>query len=280
MRWPSFSLARTLVVSMSPKPGSETDPKSEVAVSERLISVVIPMWNELEMLPRTIEAMSKQLDSLVKEGVVGNWELLFVDDASTDGCGELADEFSAADARIQVRHHVTNRKLGGSIRTGLAAASGDLVLYTDADLPFDPAEIRQALHLLDLYSADVVAAYRLQRKGEGPLRFFYSYIYNTLVNALLGLRIRDVNFAFKLARRWVIDSVQLKSEGSFIDAELLARARNEGAEIIQFGVDYFPRTRGVSTLSSPAVILKMLREMFSLGAELRRSTKNPANPAN
>jgi hypothetical protein len=69
--------------------------------------------------------------------------------------------------------------------------------------------------------------------------------------------------------------VQLKSEGSFIDAELLARARTQGAEIIQFGVDYFPRTRGVSTLSSPAVILKMLSEMLSLGAELRRSTKAP-----
>jgi glycosyltransferase involved in cell wall biosynthesis len=260
---------------MSPDPGSEIEKLPEVAVSQRLLSVVIPMWNELEMLPRTIAAMSKQLDALVADAVIGNWELLFVDDASTDGCGELADEFAASDPRIVVRHHLTNRKLGGSIRTGLAAASGDLVLYTDADLPFDPAEIRQALHLLDLYSADVVAAYRLQRKGEGPLRFFYSYLYNTLVNAVLGLRIRDVNFAFKLTRRWVVDSVQLKSEGSFIDAELLARARTQGAEIIQFGVDYFPRTRGVSTLSSPAVILKMLSEMLSLGAELRRSTKAP-----
>jgi len=252
---------------------------------KRVLSVVIPMWNEIEMLPRTISAMSKQLDSLVAEGVLGNWELLFVNDASTDGCGELADEFAAGDPRIVVRHHPSNRKLGGSIRTGLSSASGDLVLYTDADLPFDPAEIRQAVHLLDLYDADVVAAYRLQRKGEGPLRFFYSYMYNSLVNALLGLRIRDVNFAFKLTRRWVVDSVQLKSEGSFIDAELLARARKEGAEIIQFGVDYFPRTRGVSTLSSPSVILKMLRELFSLGAELRRNPATsakppgPANPA-
>lgn len=235
------------------------------------MSIVIPMWNELEMLPRTVAAMTVQLDRLVANGVLGNWELVVVDDASTDGCGELADKLAAADPRIVVCHHETNRKLGGSIRTGLAAATGEMVLYTDADLPFDPAEIRQAIHLLDLYEADLVAAYRLQRKGEGPLRFFYSYVYNTMVNTLLGLRIRDVNFAFKLTRRWILDSVQLQSEGSLIDAELLARARNEGAEIIQFGVDYFPRTRGVSTLSSPAVILTMMRELVALGSELRRT---------
>ncbi|MEI7888609.1 MAG: glycosyltransferase, partial [Actinomycetes bacterium] len=68
---------------MSPEPSFETDPNTEVAISERLITVVIPMWNELEMLPRTIEAMSKELDSLVEHGAAGNWELLFVDDAST-----------------------------------------------------------------------------------------------------------------------------------------------------------------------------------------------------
>ena len=257
---------------MSPDPARNPEVPADIP-SERVLSIVIPMWNELEMLPRTVTAMTVQLDRLVENGIIGNWELVVVDDASTDGCGELADELAAADPRIVVRHHLTNRTLGGSIRTGLAAASGELVLYTDADLPFDPAEIRQAIHLLDLYEADVVAAYRLQRKGEGPLRFFYSYVYNTMVNTLLGLRIRDVNFAFKLTRHWILDSVELQSEGSLIDAELLARARNEGAEIIQFGVDYFPRTRGVSTLSSPAVILTMIRELFALGSELRHAPK-------
>jgi glycosyltransferase involved in cell wall biosynthesis len=258
---------------MSPDPARHPEVPADVA-STRVLSVVIPMWNELEMLPRTVSAMTEQLDRLVEHGVLGNFELVVVDDASTDGCGELADKLAAADPRIVVRHHTVNRKLGGSIRTGLAAASGELVLYTDADLPFDPAEIRQAIHLLDLYEADLVAAYRLQRKGEGPLRFVYSHVYNTLVNTLLGLRIRDVNFAFKLVRRWVLDAVELQSEGSLIDAELLARARNEGAEIIQFGVDYFPRTRGISTLSSPAVIATMLRELVGLGVELRHTPKS------
>jgi len=84
------------------------------------------------------------------------------------------------------------------------------------------------------------------------------------------LRVRDVNFAFKLVRRDVLDHIELKSEGSFIDVELLARANRIGYRIVQFGVDYFPRTRGVSTLSSSSVIKRIVREMLTLRGELKR----------
>jgi hypothetical protein len=80
---------------------------------------------------------------------------------------------------------------------------------------------------------------------------------------------RDINFAFKLCRGAIFEKIELKSEGSFIDAELVIRAQKLGMSVIQFGVDYFPRTRGVSTLSSPSVIRKILREMFTLRKELR-----------
>jgi hypothetical protein len=80
---------------------------------------------------------------------------------------------------------------------------------------------------------------------------------------------RDVNFAFKLCRGRIFEHISLKSEGSFIDAELVLRANKLGYHIVQFGVDYFPRTRGVSTLSSPSVILKILQEMQQLRRELR-----------
>jgi hypothetical protein len=97
----------------------------------------------------------------------------------------------------------------------------------------------------------------------------YSYAYNSLIHTALGLRVRDVNFAGKLIRREVLDAVTLHSEGSFIDVELLAKAQRRGFRIIQFGVDYFPRSRGVSTLSSAPVILKMLREMAAIVPEIR-----------
>jgi hypothetical protein len=83
------------------------------------------------------------------------------------------------------------------------------------------------------------------------------------------VRLRDINFAFKLIRRNVLDHVEVKSEGSFIDAEFMIRASRMGFRIMQMGVDYFPRTRGISTLSSPSVIKKILGEMTALRTELK-----------
>jgi len=84
-----------------------------------------------------------------------------------------------------------------------------------------------------------------------------------------------VNFACKLVHRDVLDHLELKSEGSFIDVELLARAQRLGFQIVQFGVDYFPRSRGVSTLSSNAVIAQLVREMLELRSELESLTPLP-----
>jgi glycosyltransferase involved in cell wall biosynthesis len=194
---------------------------------------------------------------------------LIIDDASTDSTPQLADAAAANDPRVRVVHHPKNRKLGGSIKTGFANVTGDLVLYTDADLPFDMVELQKACRLMRQYEADVISAYRLDRTGEGYVRTVYSFFYNALVRIFFGLKMRDVNFAFKLCRGRIFEHISLKSEGSFIDAELVIRANKLGYHIVQFGVDYFPRTRGVSTLSSPSVIVKILREMRELRQELR-----------
>jgi hypothetical protein len=161
------------------------------------------------------------------------------------------------------------------VRTGLAEARCDLVLYTDADMPFDLADLGKALRLMRVYEADILSAYRLDRTGEGVKRTLYSYIYNSTVRMLLGMRLRDVNFAFKLLRRDILQHIDLESEGSFIDVELLAKAQRRGFHIIQFGVDYFPRDRGTSTLSSPAVISTIVKELVRLLPSLRRVERLP-----
>ena len=235
------------------------------------------MWNEEEYIGRTLEAAREACATLQSTGEIADFEIIIVDDASTDSTGRLADEFAAADPRVKVVHHPKNRKLGGSIKTGFATATGDLVLYTDADLPFDMDELQKACRLMRHYEADVVSAYRLDRTGEGYVRTVYSFFYNMLVRVLFGVRMRDINFAFKLCRTRIFDDVVLKSEGSFIDAELVVRAQKHGYTVIQFGVDYFPRTRGVSTLSSPRVIVKILNEARTLRREIRRIS--PARPS-
>ncbi|WP_334142766.1 glycosyltransferase family 2 protein [Rhabdothermincola sp.] len=233
------------------------------------LTIFFPAWNEEATIERAVAAAFDAGDRLVTSGEIGSFDILVIDDASTDNTPVIADKLAAEHEQVRVIHHERNRKLGGSLKTGFANATGELVLYTDADLPFDLAETTKAVRLLRIYEADIVSAYRFDRTGEGPRRLVYSYVYNHLVQLAFGLRLRDMNFAFKLLRRRVLDHIELKSEGSFIDVELLARAHRLGFHIVQFGVDYFPRTRGISTLSSNAVILQILREMWELRGELR-----------
>jgi glycosyltransferase involved in cell wall biosynthesis len=233
------------------------------------LTIFFPMWNEEETIERTVDAAIAAGNRLISDGEVASFDILVIDDASTDATGKIADRLSDTHEVVHVIHHEVNRKLGGSLKTGFANAKGELVLYTDADLPFDLAELSKAVRLLRIYDADIVSAYRFDRTGEGPRRLVYSYVYNHLIQVVFGLRMRDVNFAFKLVRRRVLDHMDLKSEGSFIDVELLARAQRLGYSIVQFGVDYFPRTRGISTLSSNAVIIHLLKEMTELRSELK-----------
>jgi glycosyltransferase involved in cell wall biosynthesis len=238
------------------------------ARSNELLSIFFPMWNEEDYVERAIAESKAVCDAMVDAGVIGDYELIIVDDKSTDRTPDIADALAAADARVRVVHHDVNRKLGGSIKTGFGTARGDIVLYSDADLPFDFQEVPRALRLLRLYNADLISAYRFDRTGEGYTRAIYTFFYNLLIRTMFGVKARDINFAFKLVRRRVLEALELRSEGSFIDAELIIRAIRSGFELQQFGVDYFPRTMGESTLSSPGVITTIMKEMFTLRGEL------------
>jgi glycosyltransferase involved in cell wall biosynthesis len=221
------------------------------------------MYNEEAYVERAVAAARTVLEAHLPD-----WEIVVVDDASTDRTAEMALALAAAEPRVRVVRNPVNRRLGGALKAGYAAATKDLVFYTDADLPVDLQQLPRAVRLLQYQEADVVAAYRFDRTSEGWLRALYTFGYNHLVRALFGIRVRDVNFAFKLFRRSLLGRFPLRSEGSFIDAEFLVRATRAGCPIIQIGLDYFPRTRGTSTLASFGVIATILREMLVLLPEL------------
>lgn len=221
------------------------------------------MYNEEAYVERAVSAARDVLDAHLPD-----WEIVIVDDASTDRTAALAATLAAAEPRIKVVRNAVNRRLGGALRAGYAAATKDLVFYTDADLPVDLHQLPRAVRLLEYQQADIMAAYRFDRTSEGWLRSVYTFGYNHLIRAVFGIRVRDVNFAFKLFRRSVLGRFPLKSEGSFIDAEFLVRATRAGCPIVQIGLDYFPRTRGTSTLASFAVIATILWEMVHLLPEL------------
>ncbi|MCL6650369.1 MAG: hypothetical protein K6U89_18870 [Chloroflexi bacterium] len=108
--------------------------------------------------------------------------------------------------------------------------------------------------------ADILIGYRISRH-EGWKRELMSWGYNRLIRWLFGLRVRDVNFAFKVFRRSVLDAIHLKSEGSIIDAEILNEAMRAGFTIREVGMPYYPRQAGVSTLAGPRVVAGILAEM-------------------
>jgi glycosyltransferase involved in cell wall biosynthesis len=238
------------------------------------VSLVIPMYNEELNIEHAVAAARESL-----EKYAGAWEIIIVDDASTDSCPLIVGRLAAAEPRIVALRHATNRKLGGTLRTGFAAATKELVFYMDADVPFDPDVLGRAIRAMELTGADMIAAYRHDRTMEGLKRAVYTLAYNSLIGILFGWPHRDINFSFKLMKRSVLQAIELKSEGSLIDAELVVKAKNRGFTIQQIGIDYFPRTRGQSHLGSFSVVLKILRELIRLYPEMRRRSPRSKRPA-
>jgi glycosyltransferase involved in cell wall biosynthesis len=223
------------------------------------------MFNEEANIEHAIAYAVDALSQHARE-----YEIVIVDDASTDQSPEIVRRAVEGNPNIRLIRHDFNQKLGASLRTGFSAAKHELILYMDADLPFDPDVLGRAIRAMNVTRADVIAGYRFDRTTEGVKRTIYSIFYNWMIRVLFSISIRDVNFSFKLMRREVLNAVQLRSEGSLVDAELIVKARNRGFVVQQIGLDYFPRVHGTSHLSSPAVILKIFRELVTLYPEMKR----------
>ncbi len=236
------------------------------------LSLFFPAWNEEEYVERAVSRAKKVLERLTDD-----WEIIVVNDASSDRTRDIAEALSRADPRIRCVSHEVNQKLGGAMKTGFSSSTKDIVIYSDMDLPFDLNELERALHLVEYLEADMICAFRFDRTSEGPKRIVYSFVYNFIIRSLFDVYVKDINFSFKVVHRRVLESLELKSQGSFIDAELVVKAIRNGFKVFQMGVDYFPRTRGVSTLASPTVIVKMVKELAGLYGETRHPTA-PARP--
>lgn len=229
------------------------------------LSLFFPAWNEEDYVERAVERALAVLPQLTDD-----FEIVVVNDASTDRTGEILARLTGQVPQLRVLTHPVNTKLGGAMRTGLAATTKDVVIYSDIDLPFDLKEIERALHLMRYLEADMICAFRFDRTSEGMKRIAYSFVYNLLIRALFDVHVKDVNFSFKVMHRRVLEAIQLKSDGSFIDAELVVKAIRQGFRVFQMGVDYFPRTRGISTLASPSVIGRIVKELVKLYPETKQ----------
>ncbi|MBW2524482.1 MAG: glycosyltransferase family 2 protein [Deltaproteobacteria bacterium] len=233
------------------------------------LTVVMPAYNEEALLDRSVLS----LDEALRRSFT-TYEIIVVDDGSTDGTATVLDQLVRRCPHLKTLHNARNAGLGASLRKGFERATGDLVLYTDADLPIDFAEIAPAVRRLVDEDLDLIVGRRTHRGPEPVLRKVYSVTYNALIRRLFAVPIGDVNFAFKLIRRQLLRELDLSAEGSLIDAELIVKALGRGARFAEIGMAALPRTAGRSHAASWRVIGKILLELVRLGRPMRR--RSPA----
>ena len=225
------------------------------------VSVFLPCYNEQGNVGRTVENALRVLEKLDAD-----FEIIVVDDGSSDGTRRIADEIAGRDNRVKVVHHERNRGYGAALQSGFAAATKELVFYTDGDGQFDMNEMPPLLPLMEHW--DIVSCYRLNRR-DPLIRKINGWAWTKLVCLLFGLKISDVDCAFKLYKREIFERIELSSTGALIDAEVLARAARKGYRITQKGVHHYPRTAGVQTGANLRVVLRAFKELFKLHRQIR-----------
>ena len=225
------------------------------------ISIFFPAFNEEKNIQTTVSAALSVVSSIFDD-----FEIIIVDDGSSDRTAEIIDSLARSDARIKAVHHSINMGYGAAVRTGFANASKELVFYTDGDGQFDISEIKLLLPLLN--EADLVIGYRIKRSDPFH-RWLFAKLWGTFIAILFNIWVRDTDCAFKLIKRKVIQSLDLKSNGAFISAELLIKAKKKGFKIKQVGVHHYPRKEGKQTGANIKVIMKAFYELFKLWRELR-----------
>ena len=228
---------------------------SEVIVNG--LSVVLPAYNEEENVGNAVRRALEVLPALAR-----HWEVIVVDDGSvdrtTDVMEALVDEHYPL---VRLMRHELNLGYGAALRTGFSKARYELVFYTDSDNQFDIGELAHALPMMT--DCDVLVGFRVYRY-DSPLRVMVSWGYNFLVRLLFRVRVRDVDCAFKLFRREVLEKIDIETNNFFVDTELVAKARKWNFRVVEKGVRHYPRLAGETTIEPSDIprTLKVVLEMW------------------
>jgi glycosyltransferase involved in cell wall biosynthesis len=225
------------------------------------VSACVPAFNEAG----NVGALVKELNTVLG-GLCGDYEIIVVDDGSTDETPAVLGDLSKDVSALRVITHRTNLGYGKSLRDSFDAARYDYVFYTDGDGQFDVSELTRFVERAAPGRA--VVGYRTER-SEGTLRKLTSWAYNKLIRLLFGLSLRDIDCSFKIFPTSVVGSLLLKSDKFFIDTDLMVKLKNAGVEIEELSVRHLPREYGRSTVS-PRHVITTIWEIISTWGELRR----------
>jgi len=224
------------------------------------ITVFFPCYNEAANIAPLVNKTLTILNKLTSD-----FEIVIVNDGSTDGTGKVIDTLAADIDSVKAAHHEKNLGYGAALQSGFKAATKELVFYTDGDGQFDVGEMPGLLGLMRQY--DIVSCYRLNRQ-EGLIRKLNGWAWTKLVCWMFGMKIKDIDCGFKLFKRRIFDNIEIRSTGALIDAEILARATRKGYTITQAGVHHYPRKTGEQSGANLSVIFRAFKELLKLRKDI------------
>jgi glycosyltransferase involved in cell wall biosynthesis len=216
-----------------------------------MISVTVPICNEAGNLPALHERVAAAMEKVGRP-----WELILVNDGSSDGSEELLDAIAAKDPRVKVVHFRRNFGQTAAMMAGFDLSTGEIIIPMDGDLQNDPDDIPAMLAKID-EGFDVVSGWRRDRKDEALRRNLPSILANRLISAVSGVRLHDFGCSLKAYRRDVIEGVRLYGE---MHRFLPIYARWHGARIAEVEVRHYARTHGHSKYG----LERVLKVLFDL----------------
>jgi dolichol-phosphate mannosyltransferase len=234
------------------------------------VAIIVPCWNEEAVLPALLE----RLDRLLGENPT--WEVLFVDDGSTDRTFGLLEEASRRQARMRVQRHPRNMGLGAALRTGFAAVSAPVICTLDADCTYPPERLTDLVAALergaDLATGSPWHPDNPQCEGR-PWRIFLSRLVSRRYRQIARVEVHTFTCLFRAYRAKVLRQVSFKQNGFAAVAEILVRAALMGFRIAEVPMPLRPRACGVSKMNVGGSILAHLRLLAATAWWVRTGRK-------
>lgn len=225
------------------------------------ISAVFPCYND----GGTIASMVLAIRSLLPR-FAEDYEVIVVDDGSQDYAPLVLEQLEAVVPELRVVRHQRNGGYGAALRSAFAAASKEFIFYTDGDAQYDPRDLERLVAALGP-EVDVVNGYKVGR-GDPLHRRLAGSMYNALVRRLFHLPVRDVDCDFRLIRRGLLSSVELRLDSGAICVELVKKLQLAGARFAEVPVRHYPRPYGRSQFFRLGRILTTFRDLLRLRREL------------
>jgi glycosyltransferase involved in cell wall biosynthesis len=225
------------------------------------VSVFFPAFNDEGSIARLIH---EALEILPR--ITDDYEVIVVNDGSSDGTAAVLDELANKLPRLRVIHHPNNRGYGGALRSGFENGAKDLIFYTDGDGQYDVREITKLMPLMT-EEVDVVNGYKIKR-SDSRRRIVLGEIYKFLAKRMFGLPIRDVDCDFRLMRREAIQSVTLTSASGVVCTEMVYKLHAAGYRFAETPVHHYPRLHGQSQFFTLRRVARTSYDFFKLWLKL------------